>query len=283
MLMREFLRALVLPAAVLLAGLAPAAAQVAAKPLWEVGLGVGVLSFPDYPGSDQQRSAILPTPYVVYRGEIFKAGRNGFQARLFNTERVDSYLSLSASPPVDSTDTVARNGMPDLKPTIQFGPAIELHLWQSALQRMRLDFRLPLRAVVSVAWRPRQVGWLLAPELNLDMADVAGLSGWNLGLQTGPVLADRGYNQTYYGVASADATATRPAYAASGGYTGSQFTLALSKRFPGFWVGGFARYDNLSGAVVADSPLMRRSQNLSAGLGVAWILGQSSSTVDRHE
>ena len=267
----------------LLAGLGPATAQVAPKPLWEAGLGLGVLSFPDYPGSDQQRNDIVPTPYFVYRGEIFKAGRNGFQAHLFDTERVDSYLSLSASPPVNSTDNVARSGMPDLKPTIQFGPAIEVHLWQSAERRMRLDFRVPLRTVVSVAWHPRQVGWLLAPVLNLDMADVAGLSGWSLGLQTGPLVADRSYNQTYYGVAPADATATRAAYAVSGGYAGSQLTLALSKRFPGFWVGGFARYDNLSGAVFADSPLMRRSRNLTAGVGVAWILGQSSEMVDSHE
>ncbi|SCC92595.1 putative MltA-interacting protein MipA [Thiomonas sp. X19] len=283
MLKRRTLVALALSAAALLAGLGPAAAQAVQKPLWEVGLGFGVLSFPDYPGSDQQRSYILPTPYFVYRGEIFKAGRNGFQARLFDTERVDSYLSLSASPPVNSTDDYARSGMPDLKPTIQFGPALDVHLWQSAAQRMRLDFRVPLRTVISVAWHPRQVGWLFAPVLNLDMADVAGLNGWNLGAQTGPLFADRSYNQTYYGVAPACATATRPAYAASGGYAGSQFTLALSKRFPGFWVGGFARYDNLSGAVFADSPLLRRSQNLSAGIGIAWILGQSSQMVDSHE
>lgn len=283
MLKRRTLAALALSAAAPLAGLGPAAAQAAQKPLWEAGLGFGVLSFPDYPGSDQQRSYILPTPYFVYRGEIFKAGRNGFQARLFDTERVDSYLSLSASPPVNSTDDYARSGMPDLKPTIQFGPALDVHLWQSAAQRMRLDFRVPLRTVISVAWHPRQVGWLLAPVLNLDMADVAGLNGWNLGAQTGPLFADRSYNQTYYGVAPACATATRPAYAASGGYAGSQFTLALSKRFPGFWVGGFARYDNLSGAVFADSPLTRRSQNLSAGIGIAWILGQSSQMVDSHE
>ena len=88
---------------------------------------------------------------------------------------------------------------------------------------------------------------------------------------------------SFYGVDSTYATAARPAYAARGGYSGSQFTVALSKRFSGFWVGAFARHDNLDGAVFADSPLMRRSQNLSLGLGIAWILGQSSRMVDSHE
>jgi outer membrane scaffolding protein for murein synthesis (MipA/OmpV family) len=264
-------------------GAFPALAQAEQKPLWEAGLGLGALSFPDYPGSDQRRGYILPTPYFVYRGEILKAGRNGFQAQLLDTQRVDSYLSLSASPPVGSTDNIARSGMPDLKPTVQFGPALDVHLWNSVTARTRLDFRLPLRTAISVAWHPRQVGWLLAPVLNLDVNDVAGLQGWNLGAQTGPLFADRRYNQTYYGVAPAYATATRPAYAASGGYAGSQFTLALSKRFPSFWVGAFARYDNLSGAVFADSPLVRQRQNISAGIGISWILGQSSEMVDSHE
>lgn len=261
----------------------PACAHADQKPLWELGLGIGALSFPDYVGSDQQHSYLLPVPYFVYRGEIIKAGRNGVQARLFDTLRADAYLSLSASPPVNSTDNRARTGMADLKPMVEFGPAFEVHLWGSAQRRMRLDLRAPLRTAFTVELHTRQVGWVFAPVLNLDMGDVAGLPGWNLGAQTGPIFADRSYNQTFYGVPQADATTGRPAYSASGGYAGSQFTLALSKRFPGFWVGAFTRYDNVSGAVFADSPLVRRERNLSAGIGIAWILGQSSQMVESHE
>ena len=276
-------RLLVTAAVALAFSTLPGAASAEQKPLWEFGLGVGGVSFPAYPGSDSQRNYAVPVPYIVYRGEFIKADRDGVQARLFDTDRVESYFSFSASPPVNSASNGARSGMPDLKPMVEFGPALEVHLWQSAAQRMRLDFRMPLRTAYTVQTRPQQVGWVLAPVLNLDMGGVEGLPGWNLGMQTGPVFADRQYNQTFYGVDSTYATAARPAYAARGGYSGSQFTVALSKRFSGFWVGAFARYDNLDGAVFADSPLMRRSQNLSLGFGIAWILGQSSRMVDSHE
>ena len=261
----------------------PVWAHAAQKPLWEAGLGVGGVSFPAYPGSDQQRNYAVPVPYVIYRGQIFKADRDGVQARLFQTDRIESNLSLSATPPVDSQSNDARSGMPDLRPMVAFGPQFEVHLWQSAAHRLRLDFRVPLRSVFAVQTRPRQVGWVLTPVLNLDMENVAGLQHWHLGMQAGPVFADRKYNQTFYGVDAAYATASRPAYAARGGYAGSQFTLGLSRRFRSYWVGAFARYDNLGGAVFADSPLMRRSQNVSFGLGIAWILGQSSQRVDSDE
>ena len=98
---------------------------------------------------------------------------------------------------------------------------------------------------------------LIVPTIrNADEKNVAGLQHWHLGMQAGPVFADRKYNQTFYGVEGAYATASRPAYAARGGYSGSQFTLGLSRRFPGYWVGAFTRYDDLGGAVFADSPLM---------------------------
>lgn len=261
----------------------PGMAVAEQKPLWELGLGVGGVSFPAYPGSDQQRNYVVPVPYLVYRGKIIKADRNGVQARLFDTDRVESYLSLSASPPVSSSDNGARSGMPDLKPMVEFGPALEVHLWQSAAQRMRLDFRMPLRTAFTLQTQPRQVGWVLAPAINLDIGNVGGLRGWNLGMLTGLIFVDRKYNQTFYGVDPAYATPARPAYSACGGYSGSQFTVALSKRYSTVWLGAFARYDNLSGAVFSDSPLIRRSQNVSFGFGIAWMLGQSSQMVDSHD
>ena len=45
------------------------------KPLWEAGLGIGALSFPDYRGSDQSHLYPTPVPYFVYRGDILKSDR----------------------------------------------------------------------------------------------------------------------------------------------------------------------------------------------------------------
>jgi hypothetical protein len=58
-----------------------------------------------------------------------------------------------------------------------------------------------------------------------------------------------------------------------------QFIVALSKRFPKFWIGGFARYDSLRGAAFEDSPLVTSKRYAAGGIGISWILGESSQRV----
>ncbi len=266
-------------AAVVLAGFS-SCVFAAQKPLWELGLGVGALSFPDYPGSDQQRLYVVPLPYLVYRGKYLRAGRNGIQGRLFWGDRVHLYISLSASPPVNDSDNSARRGMPDLRPMVELGPGIDVRLWRSANARMHLDLRLPVRTAITIQFTPRQVGWLFTPTLSLGVSNVAGWSGSRLGVEAGPLFANRSYNQTFYGVPPAFATPARPAYSANGGYSGAQLTVSLSRRFSRYWIGAFVRYQNISGAVFADSPLVVQKQNVLFGVGATWVFGQSSRLVD---
>ncbi len=264
---------------------AAAAPGVQAKelPLWELGLGVAGLWFPDYRGADETHGYVLPVPYVVYRGEFFKADRNGIRGMLFNTDRLDLNISLGASQPVSSDSNRARAGMPDLKPSLEIGPSLDITLWRAADQRSKLDLRLPVRAALSVESHPRSLGWIASPRLNLDMADVGGVNGWNLGILAGPIYATRRQHNYFYAVSPEFATADRPAYSASGGYSGTQFLAALSKRFPGYWIGGFARYDTLKSAAFEDSPLVRRSNSFFTGVAVAWIFGESSTRVNADE
>lgn len=264
-------------AAVLLAG--SAAAGAADAPLWEVGLGVGAVSFPDYRGSDRQRVHAVPVPYVVYRGEFLKADREGVRGVFFDSDRVEINVSLGASVPVDSDGNDARRGMPDLDPTVEIGPSVDVTLWRSADERAKLDLRLPLRWATTVSGEFSDVGMVFSPRINLDVRDPFGYSGWNLGLLTGPIYADERNHAYFYDVAPRYATATRPAYEADGGYSGTQFIGALSKRYPGYWVGAFVRYDTLSGAAFEDSPLVKRDNAWAAGFGIAWMLGQSSQRV----
>lgn len=272
-------------ACVLAAGLLASAAPAAAgdRPLWELGLGVGALALPDYRGSDEGRTWVLPVPYFVYRGEILRADRNGIRGVLFESDRLDLNLSLSASQPVSSEHNDARDGMPDLDPSVEFGPSLDLTLWRSGDRRTKLDLRLPVRAAFTIESNPRSLGWIASPRLNLDIADVAGQPGWNLGLLAGPIYATQRQHEYFYSVAPQFATATRPAYRAPGGYSGTQFLAALSKRYPGYWIGGFARYDTLAGAAFEDSPLVKRRHAAFAGIAIAWILGESSTRVDADE
>ena len=254
-------------------------AGAAEKPLWEFGLGVGAVSFPDYRGSDRQRLHPVPIPYLVYRGDFFKADRDGVRGVFFDSDRVELNVSLAASVPVDSDGNEARRGMPDLKPTIEVGPSLDVTLWRSDDRRAKLDLRLPLRWATLVQGSPRDVGLVFSPRVNLDVRDPFGYDGWNLGLLTGPIYADARNNAYFYDVSPAYATATRPAYASESGYGGTQFIGALSKRYPRYWVGAFVRYDTLKGAVFEDSPLVRRDSAWAAGFGIAWMLGESSQRV----
>jgi MipA family protein len=124
---------------------------------------------------------------------------------------------------------------------------------------------------------------LASPRLNLDIVDIAGLPGWDLGLLDGPMYGSERNHDYFYSVAPQYATADRPAYDAEVGYTGSQFLMAVSKRYPKYWVGAFARWDSLKGAAFADSPLVEREYSFSAGIAVAWILGESSTRVEAFE
>jgi outer membrane scaffolding protein for murein synthesis (MipA/OmpV family) len=264
-------------------GTAAQSLDEAERPLWEVGLGVGGVTFPQYRGSDQRSNYALPTPYLIYRGDVFRADRGGVRGKLFDSERVELNVSLGLSLPVNSSDNDARRGMPDLKTSVEIGPSLDLNLWHSRTDRTRLDLRLPVRLAVTIESSPRAIGWIFSPHLNLDVANVGGLTGWNLGLMAGPLFATGRYHEYFYSIDEQFATAARPAYQASGGYSGSMALASLSKRFRHVWVGAFVRYDRLDGAVFENSPLVRRKDGIAGGLAVTWVFGESSTMVRSRE
>ncbi|MDQ1315807.1 MAG: hypothetical protein QG662_1916 [Pseudomonadota bacterium] len=248
-------------------------------PLWEIGAGVAVLSLPDYRGSAETGAYVLPIPYFVYRGELLKVDRGGLSGLLFDSDRIEVDLSLNGTIPVNSEDNPLRRGMADLEPAVELGPTVNVHLWRSPDRKTTLDFRMPVRAAITVEPEPRKIGWLFSPNLDLEMRDPAGFSGWKLGFQLGPYFNDREYNAYFYSVDPSAATPERPAYSAQGGYSGSQVFLSLSKRFPHYWVGGFIRHDNLAGVVFERSPLVESRDAFSAGLALSWVFGESSRRV----
>lgn len=253
------------------------------RPLWEIGAGLAVLSMPDYRGSGVTNVHLLPVPYLVYRGEFLQADQGGLRGLLYESERFEANISLNGTLPALDGDNPARQGMDELRPTAEVGPTANLHLWRSADRRMRLDLRLPVRTAITVERDPRQIGWLFSPNLILEMRDLPGLSGWNVSLQGGPYFNDREYNGYFYSVRPAEATAARPAYDAAGGYSGSQVMVTLTRRFPRYWVGGYLRYDTLSGAVYENSPLVETKGAVSAGIAMSWVFGISSRRVEVAE
>lgn len=259
---------------------APLAAQAEQKPLWEAGMGVGAMAFPDYRGSDEYQAFPVPLPYFVYRGKFFKADREGLRGELFDQRYLELSFSMGATIPVSSDDNRAREGMPNLRPTLELGPSLDVHLWRSADTQMKLDLVMPLRLPITLESSPKTLRWNFAPRLNLDIENVAGQQGWNFGIGAGPLFGAAQYHEYFYSVAPRFATAERPAYDARGGYSGMHLITAISKRFPGYWVGAYMRYDNLHNAVFEDSPLMRQQNYVTGGIGIAWMIGKSKQLVE---
>jgi len=242
-------------------------------------VGIGAATLPHYRGSNQSQTWVLPVPYLVYRGEVLKADDRRYRGLFFDTDKVELEFSLSGSPPAKDND--ARRGMPDLDPTLEIGPSLNIALYQSDNRMERLEVRLPVRTVFSSDFsHVRQAGWVFQPNLSLDFKNALGNRGWNLGLQGSLIYSDRRNNQYFYAVDPMFANADRPAFNPSGGYGGLNLLAAVSKRFSGFWVGAFAKWDSVAGAVFADSPLVRTRNNFSGGFAIAWILHVSTVNVE---
>jgi outer membrane scaffolding protein for murein synthesis (MipA/OmpV family) len=235
-------------------------------PLWEAGLGVAPITFPDYRGADEQSNYVLPLPYFVYRGERLQVDRNGPRGILFDTKRLQLDLSLNASIPVESDDNEARRGMPDIDPTLEIGPVLKYYL---------TDEDAPLASRLKLPVRGHRHRFQLARLRRLDgiarivVGGPRGSGRMGLKPRYRPIFADASYHDHFYGVASEFAAPQRPAYGGEGGYSGAIILFGGTRRYRKFWLGAFVRYDNLSGTAFEDSPLFKSEHALSAGFGVA--------------
>lgn len=252
------------------------------QPLWELGLGAGWLQLPHYRGSDQNHQWLLPVPYAVYRGKIFRANRDGARAVLLDSDKLDVDISTALSAPIRSSGNRARAGMPDLAPTLELGPNVNINLakgqWAPGTAdstAWKLDLRLPLHAVATLESGAQGIGYTANAVINLDLR----WQGWNIGTQAAALYGSQRYHQYFYDVATPWATGTRPAYSAGGGFGGMRYTLGASKRFGNTWLGTFVRADSLSGARFADSPLVRKQHTVSAGFALSWVLATSTERV----
>jgi outer membrane scaffolding protein for murein synthesis (MipA/OmpV family) len=249
------------------------------RPLWEAGAGGFAFAQPDYRGADQGRGYVLPLPYFVYRGDRFRVDREGIRGLLFDSDRVELDISLFATPPVDSASNTVRQGMPDLDPTVEVGPVLDITLARDRPKDWdyRLRLRLPVRGVFTTGGEG--AGWVAWPHLNLDLKPNFLGGQWNLGLNAGPYFGNAKYHAYYYSVATEFATPARPAYEAHGGYSGTVLLAGLTRRFDKVWVGGYVRYDNLSGVAFEDSPLFKQTSYWAAGIAIAYVFAESKTRV----
>ncbi len=97
----------------------------------------------------ENRRYLLPYPYFVYRGDILRVEKERISGRIFETERLLLDISFNGSVPVNSSDNPDRQGMPDLDPTFEMGPSLNITLLENRQDRYKLTLSLPVRAAFS--------------------------------------------------------------------------------------------------------------------------------------
>lgn len=178
----------------------------------------------------------------------------------------DFSLELSAGGSLPLKSSGIREGMADLDPAAEFGPALLYNAYED--ERLSFKIDMPIRAVLSSDFKSvdyRGYIYELRGELEYKVND------YELQFHTGFVWADSKYHNYLYGVKRHEISEQRAFYEAQSGYTGYKTSVGLSKRFEHLWAGAFVRHYALNGSVIAKSPLKERDSALYGGLFIAYI------------
>ncbi len=252
------------------------------KPLWELGLFNAAARIPHYRGSDEYKWYVLPLPYIIYRGDFIRANRDGVRGIFYESEFIETSISLYGNPPV-SSDNEAREGMSGLDAIFEVGPAIKWYM----LGRHPMDsfyLRLAFRAAYSInfdhGFNTSYQG--IRSGLNLIYSNQSHFEKYGLsyGLNAGVDFSNSRFHSYFYNVDHEDVRPARPRYKSGSGYSGFSLAGILQKRLTDtLSLGFYSRWDNISGAVYDDSPLVKRDNNLTIGAALIWKLAESKRMV----
>ena len=244
------------------------------RPQWDLGIGAGAFRYHLYPGAKQTADLVLPAPYFTYRSPKLEIDR-GIRSFLYRSEKAVLDISADFGVPVDSDDTVARQGMPDLDLMLQIGPSIEFLLNDARQSYFDIRFELPIRlAFVTDLSYVDSIGFLIEPRFSFNHRRIAR-TGLSHKTTIGLKFATDDFHAYYYDVAPEYVTATRPGYQSDGGFGGSFINYRISYKSKDviYWL--FLRYQSLRGAEFEDSPLVVQDDYFFAGVGFAWIFASS--------
>jgi outer membrane scaffolding protein for murein synthesis (MipA/OmpV family) len=240
------------------------------QPLWEAGLAAFGAQSPAYPGARQRTRNAIAVPYLLYRGRVLRAEQGIVGVRAARTERMELDVGFAGSFGSAASDNDARRGLPNIGTLVEFGPRLRWRLGPAF--GGNLGVAVPLRGVFDLSNRFEYRGMALEPSLRWSRR----AAGFDIGGSLGLLIADERLADTFYGVAPAFATATRPAYEAQAGLVATRLSFNLSRRLGRDWVVfGFARVDSVRGAANESSPLVGKTRGTAVGLGVSWTFARS--------
>lgn len=254
------------------------------RPVWEAGVFAAAFKTPEYPAANQTQTRVIPAPYFIYRGETLRIG-DGAIARAVAVDKswYELDLSLAASFNANSDDNVARMGMPDLDFIFELGPQLRLRLSQFEFVdhgRGQLFLNLQVRGAFSSDFSGiNQRGYVFQPQFSYQqrgwLSDKTALS-----VRISPTWASEKLHDYFYQVNQDFVTAERPAYAAKGGYMGTNLGISMSfnatEDIRIFVTGNLGLH---SGAANENSPLFKDPNTYSIGAGLVWRLYESVQQV----
>jgi outer membrane scaffolding protein for murein synthesis (MipA/OmpV family) len=241
---------------------------------WEAGVGLVGIHLPLYPGSSQDAGYLIPFPYLRLESKYLDIDQ-GIESRLFRSNKVRFSLSGGLGVPVNSADSTAREGMPDLDLVLQVGPSLDVIFDRRSQGAREFRLELPVRLAVATDFSStRNIGWLFEPRLVYE-SKRKRKAGWAYEYTAGVRFATDKYHAYYYNVDPRFSTLTRPAYSASGGYGGLFTDLVASWRRRDLIYFAWVRYQYLGGAQYEDSPLFEDDNYWFFGIGLNWIFAES--------
>jgi outer membrane protein len=239
----------------------------------ELGVGPFVTSLPKYIGSDEQDDYFLPFPYIYYKSSKIEVDRNAFTGFLWHKNNWYLDFSASGNIPVKSNDTKARYGMPDIDFVGEVGPVVKYFFVGDFDISEKLFLGIHTRKAFSSDFSSiKTVGWSYGVSLEYSKKQPSFFYG-NLSINTSINVdfSDDDYLNYYYGVTDQYTRTGRDTYAAKGGYKGSSLSLGFTWDNDRVWLGSFIKYNVLNGSQQQDSPLVKKDNNVSLGLGLVWI------------
>jgi len=248
-----------------------------AQPLWEIGaIGIAVTQ-QAYPGAAESVQQALAIPYGIYRGEFLRLDRGGAGIRAIHMDAFELDVGFSGSLGSRASDTVARQGMPDLGTLVEFGPRLRWNLSPpNAASQWRID--LPLRGVFDLSDGMAGRGAVIEPELKFSER---APNGWNYSAGLSAVWANEGMQSLFYTVKADQATSSRPVFAAQSGLMAVRLSASLSYPLAtDTRLLVFGRIDSVQGAANQASPLVKQTTGTSIGVVLAytWKKSEAMST-----
>jgi len=243
---------------------------LSAETLWKFGVGIGNVTANSYPGSDETESITSPIPYLKVKTEWFDLDREGLHTNWFKNTNFRLDFSFDLGLPVKSDENELRNGMPDLEPVGLIGPLLIYQLHDT--KKLKWQIHLPL----TYAYRfdnidASSIGWVSNPRIYFNYLVENDGYPVDVSVSFGPVYGSEDFHQYYYDVAANYTNVNRNSYSSNEGEAGYRFNVSVTQRMNGYWLGLYIRYQNISEAVFADSPLVKEEDYWFIAVGASWL------------